>query len=203
MKLKKILPELVSVIVEEGFDKEFKSVQTVSMPKIKSGTDVMLISPEKSGKTIAIVWAVIQQLKKAEGDAPRAIIMVESKEKVDEMHQLFETFDRNTNLRFFPVFDQGKIEYQRDMIFEGIDILFGTPKRLNELMNTAGFPINQLKLFVVDDCEKLYSTYQNHVIHRIADSVPKAQVVIFASKWIERFEVLEEEVLKNPQVIEA
>lgn len=201
MKLKKILPELVDAIVDEGYDKEFKEVQTLSMPKIKSGGDLFVVAPKGYGKTTAIVFGIIQQLKKAEGDAPRAIIMVESKEKVDEMHRLFEMFDKNTDLRFFPVFDQGRLEYQKDMIFEGIDILFGTPKRLNELLNTAGFPLNQLKICVVDDCEHLYTNQQNHIIHRISDSAPKAQMLIFANKWMDKFEVLEEDVLKNPVIL--
>ncbi|MDA3928785.1 MAG: DEAD/DEAH box helicase [Prolixibacteraceae bacterium] len=203
MKLKKLTPELVSAIVEAGFDKEPKPIQTLSMPKIKSGADAYIIAPEGSGKTTALVFGVIQQLKKAEGDAPRAIIMVNSKEKVEEMQRMFETFDKHTDLRFFPVFDQGRILYQKDMIFGGIDILFGTPKRLNELMNTAGFPITQLKMFVVDDCETIYSVQQNHVIHRIGSAIPKAQFLIFANKWIDKFNMLDEQIMKNPSLVEA
>lgn len=202
MKLKKILPELVSAIVDEGFDLEPREVQTLSMPKIKSGGDTFIIAPKGSGKTTALVFGVIQQLKKAEGDAPRAIIMLRSKEKVEEMQVILETFDKNTDLRFFPVFDQGRILYQKDMIFGGIDILLGTPKRLNELMNTAGFPINQLKIFIVDDCEEIYSLRQNHVISRIGDAIPKAQLIVSANKWIDKFDILKTEIMKNPSLVE-
>ena len=37
MKLKKLYPELVSGIIDQGFDKEPKEIQTNCIPKIKSG----------------------------------------------------------------------------------------------------------------------------------------------------------------------
>lgn len=201
MKLKKIIPELVSAIIDEGYNIEPREVQSLSMPKIKSGSDAFIVAPEGSGKTTALVFGVIQQLKKADGDAPRAIIMLSSKEKVEEMQSIFETFDKNTDLRFFPVFDQGRILYQKDMIFSGIDILFGTPKRLNELMNSAGFPINQVKMFVVDDCEIIFEQRLNHIINRFGDALPKAQIVMSACQWIEKFDVLTDKIMKNYTVI--
>ena len=203
MKLKKLIPELVSAIIEEGYDSEPRVVQTLSMPKIKSGADAYVIAPEESGKTTAIVFGVIQRLKKAEGDAPRAIIMVNSKEKVEEMQAMFETFDKNTDLRFFPVFDQGRILYQKDMIYDGIDILIGTPIRLNELMNTAGFPLSKLQILAVDDAEQIFSARQQHVIYRIGDACEKSQFLIFANKWIDKFDLLTDRIMKNPQYLKV
>lgn len=202
MNLKKLIPELVSAIIDQGYNVEPRAIQTLSMPKIKSGGDAYIIAPEGSGKTTALVFGIIQQLKKAEGNAPRAIIMLSSKEKVEEMQTVLEMFDKNTNLRFFPVFDQGRILYQKDMIYSGVDILFGTPKRLSELMNSAGFPVNQLKIFVVDDCEIIYAQRLNHIINRISDALPKAQIIISANEWSDKFDALSENVLKNPSIIE-
>ena len=41
----------------------------------------------------------------------------------------FEILARRTDLRVFTVFDQGLIQYQKNMIYEGLDVLIGTPKR--------------------------------------------------------------------------
>ncbi|NOR73558.1 MAG: DEAD/DEAH box helicase, partial [Draconibacterium sp.] len=101
MKLKKLIPELSSAIIEAGFDITPRSIQSKSIPKIKSGADMFIISPEGTGKSVTIVISVIQQLKEAIDEAPRAIVMVTSKEKAFELKELFDLLGKNTNLRSF------------------------------------------------------------------------------------------------------
>lgn len=198
MKLKKLIPELVDGIIEAGLDKEPKEVQTISIPKIKSGADLFVLSPEKSGKSTAIVISTIQLLKAEFEEAPRALIMVKSKEKAFELEEQFNQIGKHSNLRTFVVFDQGNIQYQKDMIYDGIDILIGTPKRLIELMNVSGFPMTKLKTFIVDDADQLLIQGSSHAIIRIANSIEKAQFIFFASAWNDKLDQVSERIMKNP-----
>ncbi len=203
MKLKKLSPELVSGIIDAGFDKEPKEIQTNCMPKIKSGGDLFVIAPEGSGKSTAIVIGVIQQLKKAFEEAPRAIIMVESKEKAFELEEQFEILGKHTNLRTFTVFDHGNLQFQKDCIYEGLDILIGTPKRINELLSNTGIPSTKLKLLVVDDAETIFPNRHHPVVYRIADGSKKIQCLMFANRWHEKMDDLSERIMKNPQFVEV
>ena len=190
MNLKKLLPELVQGIVDEGYDVNPKPIQSESLPKIKSGADAFFIAPAESGKTTALAMGVIQQLKKAKGEAPRSLVLVKSKEDAFALEELFMKLGKHTNLRYFTVFDQGIIQYQKNMIYEGLDILIGTPKRINELMSLTGIPLSGVKLLVVDDAETFYPTRTHSVIYRLKEACPKAQFLIFANNWIENFELL-------------
>lgn len=201
MNLKKLTPELVSGIKDAGFDKEPKEIQSLCIPKIKSGADLYIIAPEGSGKTTAIVMGVIQQLKSAFENAPRAIIMTASKEKAFDMENQFESLGKHTDLRTFVVFDQGKIQYQKDMIFEGIDILIGTQKRLIELMKIMGIPMTKVRLFVVDDAETISLDKYPNYIYRIAENIGKSQLLIVANKWTDKFNSLSEKIMKSPIVL--
>ncbi len=203
MKLKKLIPELASEIMNNGLDKEPREVQSISIPKIKSGSDLFIIAPEGSGKTTAIVISLIQKLKAAFEEAPRALVMVESKEKAFEMEELFKKLGKQTDLRTFVVFDQGIIQYQKDMIYEGLDILIGTPRRLGELLSITGIPMTKINTFVIDDAENMAPHSHHPIIYRIADGVEKAQIVVFASRWSDKFEKMEERMMKNPQYLEV
>lgn len=205
MKKKKIIPALISGIIEAGFDSEenetfieLKEIQELSIPKIKSGADLFVTAPEGSGKTTAIVMAVIQQLKEAFEEAPRAIIVVENKDKAFEVEELFNRLAKHTNLRAFPVFEQGQIQYQKDTIYEGLDVLIGTARRLNELMNVTGFPIVKVKMLIVDDAQTLFPLRQQAIIYRMADGISKSQLLIFADHWVDKFDSLSERIMKNP-----
>ena len=201
MKLKKLIPELSSAIIEAGFDTTPFIIQSKSIPKIKSGADIFIVSPEGAGKSVTIVISIIQQLKEAIDEAPRAIVMAASKEKAFELKELFDLLGKNTDLRSFVVFDQGIIQYQKDVIYEGLDILIGTPKRISELLSTTGIPTSQLKILAVDDAETIFPNNHHTVVYRIADRTKKLQNLIVANKWHEKFEDLSERIMKNPMII--
>ncbi|MFA9388185.1 MAG: DEAD/DEAH box helicase [Prolixibacteraceae bacterium] len=202
MNLKKLTPELVAGITDAGLNLEPREIQEVSIPTIKSGANVIFVAPEGAGKSTALVIAVIQLLKKAVNDPPRALVLVETKEKAFDLEEQFKLIGKHTDLRIFTAFDQGDLLYQKDTIYAGTDVLIGTPRRMNELMQSAGFPFNQVKYFVVDDAEKFYYIQQHHVIYRIAESIPKSQIVLFANTWIDKFDLLSDRLMKNPQIIE-
>lgn len=201
MKLKKLLPELVKGIVDAGYDINPRKIQGDCLPKIKSGVDLFVVSPEESGKSTAIVIGIIQLLKKAGEEAPRAIVMASSRDKAFELEEQFKLLGAHTNLRTFTVFDKGIIQYQKDMIYEGLDILIGTPRRINELLSITGIPTSDLKVLAVDDAESLFTNNYHPVVYRIADRTKKLQFLIFANKWHEKFDDLFDRIMKNPFIL--
>lgn len=201
MKLKKLLPELVDTIHKMQFDPNFNEIQGKIISTVKSGADGLIIAPNGEGKTVALAIALVQQLKSAFEMAPRAIVVVESKDKAFEFDELFESLAKNTSLRSLLVYDEGNLAYQKDMIYEGIDLLISTPKRLLELMNNSGVPLVQLKMLVVDDGETLFKAQNHTLIHRIVDSVGKVQVIVSANESHSKFDDLAERAMKGPQVI--
>ncbi len=200
MKLKKLIPELITGIIDAGFDKESREIQGKCIRQIKSGSDLFIVAPADSGKSTAVLIGVIQQLKAAFEEAPRAIIMTATKEKAFELENQFEILARRTDLRVFTVFDQGLIQYQKNMIYEGLDVLIGTPKRLSELVKINGIPLTKIKMFVVDDADIL--TIDKHIlIYRVADVIVKSQFIIVGRVWHRHFEKLSQRIMKNPKMV--
>ncbi len=200
MNLKKLIPELVSGLNDAGFDKNPTEIQSTSIPHIKSGDDLYIISPEGSGKSTAVVIGIIQQLKKEFEQAPRAIIMAATKEKAFELEEQFKLLGKHTDLRTFVVFDKGILQYQKDIIYEGLDVLIGTPKRLNELLKMTGIPLNKVKIFVVDDADS-FTLDKYALIYRMTENIEKSQFIIVADSWDKKFMKLSEKIMKSPKVI--
>lgn len=202
MNLKKLIPELVSGLNDTGFDKTPKPIQSESIPQIKSGADLFIVSPEGSGKSTAIVIGIIQQLKAAFEEAPRAIIMVATKEKALEMEAHFESLGKHTDLRTIAIYDQHDIQNQKDAIYEGLDIVIGTPKRLSELIFIDGIRLTKIKTFVVDDADT-FALDKYAIIYQTADNIDKAQYIMVANSWNKNFDKLSDRIMKNPKILKG
>ncbi len=197
MKLKKINEELQQALIENGLT-EANEMQKETFSTLKSGSDCIIIAPKGSGKSTTIVLNVIQRLAGANEESPRALIIVEDKAKVLEMESLFEKYGKNSNLEVYGVHDKGDMEYDKNYISSGIDVLIGTPNKLSEMFTTAGFNVNRLKMFILDDADPILKLRHETKIMRISNSIVRTQRIIFSEQFTERIEVLAEKMLEEP-----
>jgi superfamily II DNA/RNA helicase len=196
MKLKKINPNLQRALIENDLT-DANDLQQETFSIIKSGADCVIIAPEKAGKTTAIVLHVIQRLEKEFQESPRALIFVSNKDKLIEMKQMFEKFGNYTDLRVYGVHDKGDIDFDKNHISLGIDVLIGTPNRLNDLFSTAGFDVNQLKMFIVEDADELLRLRFDTKISRIGENI-KTQRIFFSENESERLDTFADRVMIEP-----
>lgn len=193
MKLKKINTNLQTALIENELT-EANEIQKETFSLIKSGADCVIIAPEKSGKTTTLVLNVIQKLEKEFQESPRALIVVSNKEKLIEMKQMFEKFGNYTNLRVYGVHDKGDTEFDKNHISLGLDVLIGTPNRLSDLFSTAGFDVNQLKMFIVEDTDELLRLRYDTKIARIVENI-KTQRILFSENDSERLEIFADRIM--------
>lgn len=197
MKLKKINEALQNALIEKGLT-EANELQQETFSTIKSGADCLIVAPKGSGKTTTIVLNVIQQLAGKQEESPRALIIVEDKAKVLEMEALFEEYGKYDPLEVYGVHDKGDTDYDKNYISTGIDVLIGTPNKLNDMFSTAGYNVNRLKMFILDDADPILKLRHETKIMRISNSIAKTQRIIFTEQYTERVAILAEKMLLEP-----
>ena len=197
MKLKKINENLQKALIENGLV-EANAMQQETFSTLKSGADCLIVAPKGSGKTTTIVINVIQRLAGANEESPRALIVVEDKAKVLAMEELFDKYNQYTKLEVYGVHDKGDMDYDKNYISTGIDVLIGTPSRLNEMFSSAGYNVNRLKMFIIDDTDPILKLRHEIKIMRISNSIAKTQRIIFAEQITERIDLLAEKMLIEP-----
>ncbi|WP_276381468.1 DEAD/DEAH box helicase [Flavobacterium sp. H4147] len=201
MKLKKINEKLQDALIENGLT-EANALQMETFSTIKSGADCVIISPNGSGKTTTIVLNVIQQLAGKNEESPRALIIVEDKDKMSAMVELFEKLGKYANLEVYGVHDKGDMDYDKNYISTGIDVLIGTPTKLNDMFSTAGYNVNRLKMFIMDDADPILKLRHDPKITRISNSIAKVQRIIFSETLTERVEILADKIMVEPYLFD-
>ena len=166
--------------------------QSKSIPVIKSGVNVYCTASKNSGKTTTLILTTLQILKcEAVGNSPRAVVLVENKEKAMELYDAFLAFTKYNSLRVYVGYEALHIDVQKSEIFEGIDILISTPKSMNKLFLVNGVNTSQLKIFSIDDAEFLIQKSAYAAIMSITQSIKKCQYVLYLEKMhpmLQRFE---------------
>jgi ATP-dependent RNA helicase RhlE len=201
MNLKKINTGLSQSLTEAGLTKP-NELQQETWSTIKSGVDCVIAAPDGEGKTTTIVINVVQRLEKEFEESPRAFIMVQDKAKVLEIQELFRKIGNHTNLRVYGVYEQGDMDYDKNQISLGIDVIVGTPGRLNDMFSTAGFDVNRLKMFIVDDANQILKLRHDTKIMRISNAITKTQRIFFTDEITERVETLADKIMVEPLFFE-
>lgn len=201
MQLKKINTNLQKALIEHDLI-EANEMQQETFSTIKSGADAVIQSVGGSGKTTTIVLNVIQRLEKAHMMSPRALIIVEDKEKMLEMLEMFSVLGKYTDLRIYGTHDKSDLDYDKNQISVGIDVLIGTPTRLNDMFATAGYDVNQLKMLIVDDADVIFKNRFEPKVTRISDSIAKTQRLFFCTVITEKVEIMADKIMIEPLFFE-
>ncbi|MBE7686091.1 DEAD/DEAH box helicase [Tenacibaculum piscium] len=167
-------------------------LQKKSIPAIKSGANIYCTGLEGSGKTTTLVLTTLQKLKfQPEGNSPRAFVLVENNEKAAEIYKEFFKYTRYKEIRVYLADEKMHVDTQKSEIFEGVDILISTPKRMNKLFLLNGISPSQLTIFSIEDAEFLKNTNAYSALMGITQSINKCQFVLYADKispTLKRFE---------------
>jgi len=166
--------------------------QKASIPVIKSGANIYCTAPKDSGRTTTLVLTTLQKLKfEAIGNVPRAIVLVENKEKAQETYDAFFKFTRYHEMRVYLCEEKAHIDMLKSEIFEGVDILISTPQTMRKLFTLNGLNATELKIFSVDDAEFLIQNAAFTAMMSITQSITKCQFVLYSEKihpTLKRFE---------------
>tara|TARA_R110000796_G_scaffold88850_6_gene192009 strand:- start:81391 stop:82005 length:615 start_codon:yes stop_codon:yes gene_type:complete len=203
MSFKKLQP-----VLKEALEKlkiiEPTIFQKNVLSKIKGGASLFGIAPKGAGKTTAIIIATLQKLDCiAFEDAPRALIFVKDKESALHLAKEFEKFTTRMNIRVYCAYDEQNLEDQRADIYDGVDIVIATPKRLNKIFYLNGINLSQLKLFIVEDAEFLIKASAYSDLIRTPESLEKCQYIVFSTQFDDRMVRMQEAFMANAHIVEV
>ena len=184
MSLEKLRPELREILPEKGIS-ELNEFQINVLDGLKSGKNLLIEGHEGAGKTTAVLLSIIQKITEAGEGSPRAIVICSTDDKAHSLHGILEKICRPLDLTVDLAHDRGNKLQQRNDIFDGTEIIIGTPKRLHELYIQNGFNVSKLKLFILDDTIELFKGGYKTQISRIAESLPKCQFLLTSTNFID------------------
>ncbi len=120
---------------EIGFETA-TTIQEKAFSVIKSGKDVVGIAQTGTGKTIAYLLPILEQLPYSVQYDPRVLILVPTRELVEQVKSEIEKLSSFASLRVSGVYGGTNINTQKADLLKGVDIVVATPGRLFDLVSS-------------------------------------------------------------------
>lgn len=178
--------------------------QQKAIPKIKSGSDVFGVAAIGKGKTTTLIINTLQKLNcKAEGNAPRALLIVKNKQEAHNLYSKCIAFTKYTDLRVYMGYEELHLDIQKSEIYMGIDILISTPKNVQKLFFQNGASTSQLKFFAVDDAHLLRDLSEISALRIVSEGIKKCQYVIMTEKLNPKLERLQNYFMENASFVKS
>jgi len=199
----KLNRQILNAIADAGYT-EATPIQEKAIAPVLSGQDIFGIAETGTGKTAAFVLPILMQLKYAQGENPRALILSPTRELAMQIAEQVKLFSTYTDLRSLVIFGGIGPKTQKEQIAKGIDILIATPGRFLDLYLAGDINTQSLKFLVLDEADKMMDMGFIGSIHRILEIVPrKRQNLLFSATMSDLVQKIAGDFLKNPVVIEA
>lgn len=195
----KIKSQLQNAIADLGFDKP-TPIQQESFSPILSGTDFVGIAQTGTGKTIAYLLPILQDLKYSDQINPRVLILAPTRELVIQIVEQVEKLTPYISLRVVGVFGgTNNINPQKVAVAQGADIIVGTPRRLYDIAISKVLSLKSIKKLVIDEVDIMLDFGYKTQLKNIFELMPiKRQNILFSATMTDYVDELMNDFLVNP-----
>lgn len=199
----KLNRQILNAVADAGYT-DATPIQEKAISPILAGQDIFGIAETGTGKTAAFVLPILMQLKYAQGENPRALILSPTRELAMQIAEQVKLFAKYTDLRSLVIFGGIGPKTQKAQLANGIDILIATPGRFLDLYLSGDINTQNLKFLVLDEADKMMDMGFIGAIHRVLEVVPrKRQNLLFSATMSNLVQKIAGDFLKNPLIIET
>lgn len=157
-------------------------IQELAIPPALAGKDIIGIAQTGTGKTLAFLLPILRDLKFSKQTTPRILILVPTRELVEQICEEIAKLTDHISLRVVPIYGGKNINTQKQIIHEGSDIIVATPGRVYDLALTGVLKFRDIQKLVIDECDEMLNLGFKPQIQRILELLPdKRQNFMFSA----------------------
>ena len=186
-------------------------IQAATIPDVLAGTDVLGRGRTGSGKTIAFGAPLVERLmengggkNRQMGRAPRALILAPTRELALQIDGTVQPIARSVGLFTTQIYGGVPQGRQVGALQRGVDIIIGTPGRIEDLIEQGRLNLSQVEVVVLDEADHMCELGFLEPVQRIIRRTKRdSQKLLFSATLDSGVASLVTEFLRNPSVYEV
>ncbi|KAK9468686.1 P-loop containing nucleoside triphosphate hydrolase protein [Lipomyces arxii] len=172
-------PELLRGIFAYGFENPSSIQQRAIVPVIK-GRDVLAQAQSGTGKTATFSISVLQKIDPTIKQC-QALILAPTRELAQQIQKVVVAIGDYTKVTCHSCIGGTAIREDIPILQEGVQIVVGTPGRVQDMIQRRFLRTDNIKLFVLDEADEMLSHGFKDQIYDIFQLLPPSTQVVLLS----------------------
>jgi len=196
------LPKSVQKAIDElGFVTP-TPIQEKSFSVIMSGRDMMGIAQTGTGKTFAYLLPLLKLYKFTPTNTPKIVILVPTRELVVQVVDEIEKLTKYMSVKTLGIFGGVNINTQKKAVYEGVDILVGTPGRMMDLALDAVVRFDETQKLVIDEFDEMLNLgFRTQLTALLAMMKTKRQNILFSATMTDEVDAVLNDFFDFPEEV--
>lgn len=196
------LPKSVQKAIDElGFTTP-TPIQEKSFAVIMSGRDMMGIAQTGTGKTFAYLLPLLKLYKFTPTNTPKIVILVPTRELVVQVVEEVEKLTKYMSVKTLGIYGGVNINTQKKAVFDGIDILVGTPGRVMDLALDAYIRFDETQKLVIDEFDEMLNLgFRPQITSILSMLKTKRQNILFSATMTEEVDQVLNDYFDFPEEV--
>ncbi len=194
---------IVRAVEEKGYLHP-TPIQEQAIPYVLMGRDVLGVAQTGTGKTASFTLPLLEILSdsRARARMPRSLILEPTRELALQVAENFVDYGRHLKLNHALLIGGESMSDQKDALMRGVDVLIATPGRLIDLFERGGLLLNDTRILVIDEADRMLDMGFIPDVERIVAMVsPMRQTLFFSATMAPEIRRLADAFLQNPKEI--
>lgn len=203
-----LIDPLLKALKTEGYTQP-TPIQQQAIPIILQRTDLLGCAQTGTGKTAAFALPILQLLHadpyyNKEPRSIKTLILTPTRELAIQIGESFAAYGKNLRLKHTVIFGGVSQGSQTIALRNGVDILIATPGRLLDLINQKFVHLHHLKIFVLDEADRMLDMGFIHDVKKVIVKIPeKRQTLFFSATMPQEIQKLANSILSEPKKVEV
>ncbi|MDP2235553.1 MAG: DEAD/DEAH box helicase [Bacteroidales bacterium] len=185
-------------ILEKLSIEKLNDMQLEARSAIHSSSDVVLLSPTGTGKTLAYLLPIVSELDRACTEV-QVLIVVPSRELAIQIEQV--TREMGAGLKANAVYGGRAFSKDKTELKHRPAILIGTPGRIADHLRNDTFPTHKISRLVLDEFDKSLEVGFEAEMKEIVEALPSVKKRLLTSATFE-VQVPAFVGLENPKIVD-
>lgn len=196
------LPKSLQKAIDElGFTNP-TPIQEKSFAVIMSGRDMMGIAQTGTGKTFAYLLPLLKLYKFTPSHTPKIVILVPTRELVVQVVEEVEKLTKYMSVRSLGIYGGVNINTQKTAVYQGIDILVGTPGRTMDLALDNVIRFDETAKLVIDEFDEMLNLgFRAQLTSILAMMRPKRQNILFSATMTDEVDAVLNDFFDFPEEV--
>lgn len=198
---------LTSIAANLGIREPFP-IQEESIPLILAGKDLIGVAPTGSGKTASFVLPMLQRIDGNTSTKNRrisALILAPTRELAAQIHEVVDFMSQATfvTIKSMAIYGGVSSNLQKKHLSD-IDVVVATPGRLLEILSSNTLHLEDLKMLIVDEADKMLSLGFKDEMDQIFDLLPgRRQTLLYTATWSDDVADIADRLTKKAAKVEV